>query len=502
MRTSTASQSRPARKPAWRVGLWIMLCVMGLVSALASLAPTLSQAQSSARTALVVPVEGVIGPALAYRVRGALEDAATSHDLIVLEMNTPGGLDSSMRQIISDILASRVPVVSYVSPKGSRAASAGTYILYASHIAAMVPGSVLGAATPVQIGGGGGEQQDDAGLRGSDRSRMADEAVEAIAAAFSGESAEQEEDNAAEDSQPADTQGMSALEKKVVNDAAAYIRGLAELRGRNAEWAEQAVREGVSLTAEEAIEINVIDVVADDLRDLFARIDGRSVDVEGRGSVTLDTEGLEVVRAETTWIEELLEIITDPNIALILMQIGVLGLIIEFYNPGAAFPGVIGLVCLVLGLIALSVLPVSAGGIALLVIGTLFMVLEFFVASGGVLAIMGVISFGIGAFFLFDTDVPAFQVSIWTVLITTAIMGGIVVLVGGYALAQQRKRVTAGAETLIGMRGRVTTWDRGTGFVMVDGEDWRAEGPVDLTPGQEIMVTNRKGSNTLVVRAV
>ncbi len=494
---------------------------------------------SAGRTALVLRVTGVIGPAVALYVSEGLEDAVGKHDLVVLEMDTPGGLDISMREMIQAIIASPVPVVSYVSPSGSRAASAGTYILYASHVAAMAPSTTLGAATPIQLGGGGGggsptpgrdsERQglpqsiseffQDAGETKSDGEEANADTTDADRRdADTGDvdtgDAERTDDapsdrtaaptpsgQPAEESKPGaskDTAGLSAAERKAVNDAAAYIRGLAVLRGRNAEWAEEAVRRGVSLDSSEAIKINVIDVVARDLEDLFAQIHGRTVEVEGAGEVVLDTKDLAPVRQGMTWIQNLLATITNPNIAFVLMQLGVLGLIIELYNPGAIFPGVVGVVCLLLGLTALAVLPVTAGGLALLLAGLIFMALELVVTSGGILAAAGAVAFGFGAFFLFDTDVPEFRLSITYVLISTAIMAVLIFGIVGYALAAQRRRVVTGAESMIGSRAVVVSWSGQAGTVRAEGELWKARSREPLSAGQTVYVTELDGLTVVV----
>ncbi|MGF1454467.1 MAG: nodulation protein NfeD [Alphaproteobacteria bacterium] len=520
VKRSPGGRKRPSRG---RIALWSACLALALAVLLggAPLRQGLAQddmqsAAASGGTALVLRITGVIGPAVSLYLREGLEDAVGKHDLVILEMDTPGGLDTSMREMIQAIIASPVPVASYVSPSGSRAASAGTYILYASHVAAMAPSTTLGAATPIQLGGGGGgspgdgdsgssspvdellnrfQNTEDTGQAESDgedaRNDTGAESAQGTEAAPSAPAAPEP----AADQTPAEdkTKGLSAAERKAVNDAAAYIRGLATLRGRNAEWAEEAVRKGVSLDSSEAVKINVIDLVAQDLDDLLTKIDGRTVTVTGGRDVTLDTEDLTVVRQGMTWIQELLATITNPNIAFVLMQLGVLGLIIELYNPGAIFPGVVGVVCLLLGLTALAVLPVSIGGLALLFAGLVFMVLELFVASGGILAAAGAVAFGFGAFFLFDTDVPEFRLSILYVLISTAIMAVFVFAVVGYALSAQRRRVVTGAESMVGEEGRVLAWEGVEGTVRLEGEVWRARSEAPLQVGQTIVATRIDG---------
>jgi membrane-bound serine protease (ClpP class) len=366
-------------------------------------------------------------------------------------MNTPGGLDHSMREIIEAILDAHVPVVTYISPQGSRAASAGTYILYASHVAAMAPATNLGAATPVQVGGMPGAPSDP----GKDGGQQQDE------------------------------DGKTSMERKIINDAAAYIKGLAKLRGRNETWAEQAVRQAASLTAEEALEKQVIDIMADDLTALLQQLDGRQIDVKGR-KITLDTDALVIERITPDWRSSVLAIITNPNIAYVLMLIGIYGLILEFSNPGIILPGVVGTICLLLALYAFQVLPINYAGLALLAVGLAFIISEMFVTSGGILGIGGVIAFTVGSILLFDDEYIA---------VSTPLIGGTALVAGGFMLwilrrfsTLRHRQVVSGAEYMIGRTGVVTEDFTGRGRVEVDGESWLAESNVPLSAGQPVRV--------------
>ena len=432
----------------------------------------------------VLEIDGAIGPASADYFIRSLEDAEDAGvDLVVLRLDTPGGLDKSMRDMIKALLASRVPVATYVSPNGARAASAGTYIMYASHVAAMAPATNIGSSTPVSIGGGGPLPIPQA---------PQPEEPPADETAGEGEGEGSGEEPAATPGTPAGPASGGAMERKVVNDAVAYIRGIAELRGRNVEWAEQTVREASNLPAREALEQNVIDLVVEDLDELLAALDGETIDVDG-AKVTLDTSDNRIERIEPDWRYELLGLIADPNVAYLLLMIGVYGLIFEFYNPGTGVGGVAGIICLLLGAYALQMLPVNYAGLALVVVGLGLLVAEAFTPSFGVLGTGGVIAFLVGSLILFDTDLPGYRVSIPIILAMTAATAGLVVFVAGAALRAWRSPVVSGGEALIGAEAIALEDFDGEGSVRAAGEVWhaRSEGPV--AKGAALTVTSREG---------
>ena len=480
-----------------RVLLWFSLaCLL-----LGGLAAWQASAQQERGTALVMTLDGAIGPATGdYFVRGLEIADEREARLVVVRLDTPGGLDASMRDMISAMLSSEIPVAFYVSPGGARAASAGTYLLYASHVAAMAPATHLGSATPVQIGGGGGlpgigepEASDDADAQdaapasdGKGKPAAATEGSD-VARDEDGEaSAGEGDDTAAGDQQAAPKRrGETAMERKVLEDAVAYIRSLADRHGRNADWAEDAVREAVNLTAREALERNVIDVLASDLDDLFAQLDGREVVMEN-GTLTLQTADLVVERFDPDWRTRLLEVITNPNVAYFLMIIGFYGLIFELSNPGSLVPGTIGIICLLLALFAFQVLPVNYAGLALILVGLGLIVGEALMPSFGILGIGGIVAFVIGSVMLMDAD---------TLNISLPLIGGVALVAAGLMLwvmtrflGLRRRTPRTGQEELIGTEALALEDFQGDGHVRLHGERWKARSEQPLRRGQTVRV--------------
>lgn len=413
---------------------------------------------------MVVNIDGAIGPAVADHVHRALASAAQQHaQLVILQIDTPGGLDVSMRRIIRDILASPVPVASFVAPGGARAASAGTYILYASHIAAMTPASNLGAATPVAIGmpNPGGP---------ADKPAPPDQAASSA-------------------SEPAEHGTGDAMTAKRVADAAAYIRSLAQLRGRNADWADKAVRESVSLSASEALQLKVVDLVAADVPGLLRQLDGRQLAVAG-ATVRLATRDAPVISIEADWRVRLLSVITDPSIALILMLVGIYGLLFEFASPGFVLPGVVGGICLLLGLFALQMLPINYAGLGLLLLGIGFLIAEAFLPSFGTLGLGGIVAFAAGAILLIDNDSPAFGIPRSLIAMLTVVSAAFVLVVASMAAKARQRPVVSGPNTLIDETGEVVEFADGEGWALLQGEHWRVRAAQALKPGDKVRVTH------------
>lgn len=400
----------------------------------------------------LIEVEGPIGPPVAHYIERTLSQAAAEHvPFVVMRLDTPGGLMDSMRDINQAILAAPLPVVCWVGPKGARAASAGTYMLYACDLAAMASGTNIGAATPVQM----------TGLGESDTPAKAE----------------------------------TAEEKKVLNDAVAYIRSMAELHQRNADWAEEAVRHGASLSTAKALEKNVIDLVADDLPELLAKLDGRTVSI-GSQEITFDTQGVALATQEQSWKEQVLSVLASPSIAYLLLMIGIYGLILEGLNPGAFLPGTLGAICLIVALFALQLLPVSWAGFGLIVLGTVLLVAEGFVPSFGTLGLGGLIAFVLGSVMLFDADAPGYAlpaVYIGSASVVAALGLGVIV----YFITKMRHQpVVTGDPYMVGITVIALENFEEQGYVLALGERWLARTTHPVKKDDKL-VTDRIESLTL-----
>jgi len=490
---------------AWRV---FALAVTAL--AIGVLAAGSGRSQGEAHAVRLI-VKGPIGPAVADYIHRGLEKAVDGGaTVVILQMDTPGGLDTSMRAIIQDILGAPVPVIGYVGPSGARAASAGTYMLYASHLAAMAPATNLGAATPVQIGGGDSGTPDEPAKKDPDdttsdkkKPSKADKAAEDKASedeesadgAGADDSADADEDEAAED---APRRGKPGMEDKMLNDAVAYIRSLAQKRGRNAEWAVKAVTEAASLSAEDALAQGVIDFIAETPDEILEKADGRTVDVAGVDR-TLETSELSVVDLAPDWRSEFLAVITDPTVAyLLLFTIGVPALMIEFYT-GTLIAGVIGAICIVLGLYGLHVLPINYAGAGLILLGFALLVGEAFIPSFGALGMGGVVSFVIGSVMLIDTDIPGFGVSPWVIGSVAGIAAIFMLVIVGMLVRSRKQPVVSGREAMIGGEGIVVDWSDSAGRVRFQGEIWAARSDnAGFDTGMPVRVEGRDGLTLIV----
>lgn len=440
----------------------ISLIVATLLLALGMLL-NIATANNSNRSIFQLSIEGVIGPATEDYVVRSMERALLQQaEFIVIVMDTPGGLDSAMRGIIKSITNTSIPVVTYVAPTGARAASAGTYILYASHIAAMAPGTNVGAATPVQIGG----------ISPPDILKK-----------------KRPQDN---DDEPEPVEIEDPSKRKLINDAVAYIQSLAQLRGRNQQWAEAAVRKAASLSAEDALKQDVIDIVAHNMVDLFAQLDGREIELQGQKR-TLQTTGLTVTQLDPDWRSRLLSVITNPNVAYILLMVGIYGLIFEFSNPGAIVPGTVGAISLLVAMYSLQLLPINYAGMALMLLGVALMIGEAYQPSFGVLGIGGVIAFVIGSVILMDTDVPGYGIDLSVIVTFTVISVLMFVLIIGMAIKSRRRPVVSGIEELTnGYATVVADFDQ-QGWVLIHSEKWQAVSRSPLQQGQQVRVTSVDG---------
>ncbi|MFT6925539.1 MAG: membrane-bound serine protease (ClpP class) [Psychromonas sp.] len=427
---------------------------------------------ASAKEVWVIPIQGAIGPATSDYIEREFELAQQQDvSLLILKMDTPGGLDSAMRSIIRNITSSTVPVATWVGPNGARAASAGTYILLASHIAVMANATNLGAATPVAIG-----------LSGPDSSP-------------SDENAPSKPEDAEKNQQ---VSAKTTLEKKAINDASAYIKGLAKLHGRNEQWAEKAVREAASIDAQTALAENVIDFIADDLEQVIKLADGREIILLGNHT-TLSLDGVSLIERTPDWRYSFLATITNPNIAYILLLIGIYGLLLEFYNPGGGLPGILGGICLVLAMYAMQMLPINYAGLALILLGLLLLVGEAFSPSFGVLGLGGVVSFILGSIFLMDSDLPEYQIAKPLIIAVSLLSAAFILLMIALLLKVRQKKVTTGVDCLVGRLATVKDdFDRGQGWVEVAGESWHASSADSLLAGQKVRIQQVSGLNLVV----
>ena len=418
------------------------------------LAATAVQAQTAGPKVHVLTIQGTINPVLVdYVGRGIADAERDGAQLVVIQMDTPGGLDKAMRDIIQKIVNAKVPVAVYVAPSGARAASAGVYITLSAHVAAMSPNTAIGAATPVQMGAEGAQQTPD------------------------------------------------ELKRKIINDAAAYIRSLAESHGRNANWAERAVRDGVSITEQEALKLNVIDMVSPDLNTFLTQLDGKQVKILDGTTRTLQTRNPTLVQVKMRAIESFLYAIADPNIAFILLSIAALGITVEIFNPGLIFPGVIGAICGVLAFYALGQLPVNIAGILLIVLAIIFFVAEALTATFGILLTGGIISLIIGGLILFQGGSPVFRVDPWLIAIVTIILVGVFFFVISRVVRAHRKQATTGREELVGKVAVARTALDPEGLVFFKGERWEAVSEVGkIEPREEVVITKVDGLKLYVTK--
>ena len=474
------------------------------------LAMVISVARAADTTApgsvTVLEINGAIGPATSrYIEKGIAAAQARGSKLVVLKMDTPGGLDSSMRDIIRAILASTVPIATYVAPSGARAASAGTYILYASHIAAMAPATNLGAATPVSIGGEPPPEKpgDDDSAKDSRDDSASDQRADDKSDGAKSDSAARGASGADKSAKPATEKPSrersrmapkpgSAMERKVINDAVAYIRGLAELRGRDADWAEEAVRSAASLSATAARERHVIDVIAKDIPDLLAQVDGREIKLAS-GTVKLATRGLVIEQVAPDWRTKLLSVVTNPTIAYGLLLIGIYGLLFEGYNPGAVLPGVVGAIALITALFAFQVLDVNYAGLALIGLGVAMIIGEFFMPSFGSLGLGGLVAFVVGSIILLDTDTPGLNIGIPIIAAVATVGGTVIVGIAWLARRSMQRPVVTGAQAMIGATAEVFADFSGRGTVRFGGELWNAMSRAPLRKGQQVRITHVDG---------
>lgn len=498
---------------AKRLGFWGAVFAAGAVLlGLSAIAQEATDQAEPARSGVILSLNGPVTPASASYLEREINAASDAgRDLVIVEIDTPGGLVDSMKTIIKAILASETPVATYVSPQGARSASAGLYIMYSAHVSAMAPSTNTGAATPVSVGGG--EQSDENPFEedgpAEDATPVSDEAdteddalgtapdiIEIIETPEPTEAPSERHSGAPRDAQNP-LSNDDALRAKVINDSVAYIRSLADERGRNADWAEKAVRDAVSVTSREALRINVIDYVADDLDDLLQQIDGKTV-VTASGQKTLQTKNLKLDRVEPTQIEKILGFFANPNVAVILMSLATTGIVIEMWNPGSIFPGVLGATFLLLGLYSFQVLPYNGLGAGLMILGVVLIAVEAYSPAFGVAGLAGLTSFGFGVYTLFPAG---FEVSPIVIASLLAIMGGLLALVLFAVVSSRSHGPMIGGDAVRRREGYVDEWDGTEGWVVVEGERWRAKSNKPLSPGDKIKVVEVDGLVVVVRQA-
>lgn len=453
----------PARGMRMRRTIWALLALALLI--LGFLLLDRPAAAPAGGEVVVLRIEGVIGPATAdFFARELARARERQAGLVVLAMDTPGGLDTSMRAIIKDILASPIPVATWVGPEGARAASAGTYILYASHVAAMAPATNLGAATPVAVGMPGSKP--DSGATRKDK----------------------------DDKAAGSNAGMGdAMLEKVRNDAAAYLRSLAQLRGRSGDFAERAVREAASLSADEALAAGVIDLIAADPHDLTVKLDGREVKLDGGRTLRLSTGGATITEIAPDWRMRVLALVSNPQLALVLMMIGIYALFFEFTSPGYGVPGVAGAICLLVALYAFHLLPVNWAGVALVALGAILMLAEAFLPSFGALGVGGIVAFVVGGLFLMDTNAPGFGIPLAFLVGLATASALFIGAAGSFAIRSRRRPVVSGREQMTGAIATVSTVTPDGTWALVHGESWQVRSDSPLAPGERVRITGLDG---------
>lgn len=473
MRVSNAAPAKHGRnafgtKTLLNIG--VLPHILALILLYTAIAPAAGAGEPPSRPVFLLTIEGGIGPATTEYIEQGLDEARKNNAaLLLLTMDTPGGLMSATRDIVKLILNAPLPVATLVYPQGARAASAGTYILYASHIAAMAPACTTGAATPVQMGSSAPDPQDP-----------------------SGDPATEEENRQNEDDP------IPAREQKVINEAVSFIRELAKKRGRNADWAEKAVRKAATIETSEAREINVIDFIAASPEELLEKADGKTVEVSGQSHI-LRTAQSTIVTIEPNWRTRLLSVITNPNVAYILLLIGIYGLLLEGYNPGALLPGIAGAISLLLAFYALQILPVNLVGVGLIILGAILMVSEAFAPSFGILGIGGVIALVLGGIFLVDPDIPGFGIDPAFVSAVGVTMGIVFLALTAFLVRARQRPASTGREELIGARGRaLSDFRNGRGAVFVRGERWRGSTSRDIKKNEVVRITGIEGLTLMV----